>query len=616
MEHRGPDAAGFWESPDSRVCMGHRRLAIVDLDTRSNQPMALSVRDGVISVRLPGSGDEGGIARLVITFNGEIYNWRSLREKADKEARRSGLVIHWQTQSDTEVLLVAWLLWGPECLSKLNGMFAFAIWDREVRALFFARDRAGKKPLFFRRSSMEIAWASEIKALLEFPEASRNLDRNALWRLLSDGYSGFSETVLEGVEQLAPGRWARFDLQSGDWCEDVYWTLPEFDRACAVEGKPAEEQFEAILEDSVRLRLEADVPVGILLSGGVDSSLITCAASRLKPDLKTFTVTFEGHGSYDESAHARLVADELGTDHHELKAESVGPEILDDLVPLFDHPFIDSSVIPTFLVSRLIRQHCTVALGGDGGDELFGGYAHLLMNLATRKRGARVPRILLSFLTEAAGRFLPTGFRGRNALLCMEKIRSGHLHGERIFDRFALRRVLNPGLWQNGEAGTAAKPADAWNDPASIIDHILRDDFAGSLACRMLPKVDRASMAASLEIRSPMLDCRLIDFAFGQLPVSEKTSGNRLKILPKKVLTRKIPKLEIERKQGFSAPVASWIRGPWRARIEEILHDAPWFRPREIQRLLRTQDRGGSNSERLFALAMLELWRRKYRISA
>jgi asparagine synthase (glutamine-hydrolysing) len=358
----------------------------------------------------------------------------------------------------------------------------------------------------------------------------------------------------------------------------------------------------------------ADVPVGILLSGGVDSSLVTAMAVRKSSRVKTFTVSFPGQGAYDEAAHARLIAEHFGTDHTELVAEPVGADLLPKLAHQFDEPLTDSSLIPTYLVSRLVRQHCTVALGGDGGDELFGGYGNYSRLLRMQQRSGRVPHPLRQLVAAGAEFAMPVGVRGRGWLQGLDADLDRSLPLARHYFDETTRRRLLPGrgaLPLLGEALQRRRVPDA----ADIVQRATRMDFADYLPEDVLVKVDRASMLNSIEMRAPMLDHRVIEFAFGRVPSSLKATLTDKKILLKRLAGRLLPPtFDKHRKQGFSIPMAEWLRaGPFRELFHDVLLDSTAsFDRRTVQGLLDGQDRGRSNGERLFGLLMFELWRRDY----
>jgi asparagine synthase (glutamine-hydrolysing) len=590
LAHRGPDDHGLWWSDDGSVGLAHRRLAIVDLTQAGHQPM-LDQMHG-----------------LAITYNGEIYNFHELRTELE------GRGYSFRSASDTEVLLAAYDAWGTDCLDRLVGMFAFALHDVRQRTLFVARDRAGEKPLYYRHADGELRFASELKGLLADPVLPRRIDPVALDCYLGLGHVPGDQCILSGYRKLPPAHAMVFDLGSGALRTWRYWQVPEFDPASATDADALTTELEDLLADAVDRQMVADVPVGILLSGGVDSSLITAMAVRRSSKVKTFTVSFPGHGAFDESAHARLVAEHFGTDHTELVADPVGADLLPRLAHQFDEPLTDSSLIPTYLVSRLVRQHCTVALGGDGGDELFGGYGNYSRLLRMQARSGRVPLGLRQLVAASAERTMPVGVRGRGWLQGLDADLERSLPLARhYFDATTRRRLLGQGAdWSIvGEALQRQRIPEA----ADIVQRATRMDFADYLAEDILVKVDRASMLNSIEMRAPFLDHRVIEFAFRRVPSALKATTADKKILLKRLAQRVLPPaFDRQRKQGFSIPMNEWLRsGPFRALFNDTLLSADSsFDRRTVEGLLAGQDRGRSNGERLFGLVMFELWRKDY----
>ena len=594
MAHRGPDDSGLWYSKDGEAGFGHCRLSIIDLSPGGHQPMA----------------DASG--RVHITFNGEIYNFRELREGLRQRGHS------FQTASDTEVILEAYAEWEDDFVSHLVGMFALAIYDERKRVLYLARDRAGEKPLFFWRSGRRLVFGSELKALFAAPGFPRRLSRNALEHFLAFAYVPRHLCLIEGVEKLLPGHILRFDLASGQMSKRRYWNLPQFDSTSAgasLDGLT--DQLDGLLEKAVRNQMVADVPLGILLSGGIDSSLVTAMAARIssRPP-KTFTVTFRGHKEHDEGPYARLVAKHFGTDHTELPAEEVSVELLPKLARQYDEPIGDSSMVPTFLVSQLIRRHATVALGGDGGDELFGGYPLYTWASRLGRLQTFVPGPLRRLLAGGARR-LPTGTRGRNYLIAA---------GEKGFESLARVGLYFDSEWR-AKLLTVHPSAHPTPDElrfsmsegaVTMLQAAQRIDFRTYMVDDILVKVDRASMLASLETRAPFLDPAVIEFAFRTVPDRLKVHGTDRKILLRRLAGRLLPpQLDLKRKQGFALPLGEWFAGDWGTFIREVLSGAPEtiFRRQAIDDLLRGQERSGNQIHRLFALTMFELWRREYRVS-
>lgn len=595
MTHRGPDDAGEWWSADGRVGLAHRRLSIIDLSPAGHQPM------------------HDGSGALSIVFNGEIYNFADLRDELI--AKGHGF----QSHSDTEVILAAYREWGMECLARLNGMFAFALYDARQQTVFLARDRAGEKPLFYHHASGVLRFASELKALLADAALPRRVESVALDCYLAMGYVPGDRCMLLGFNKLPPAHALLFDLRAGQVKVWRYWQLPELDAATqgSVDEAALLDGLEALLEDAVRRQMVADVPVGVLLSGGVDSSLIAAMAVRASSQVQTFTIGFPGHGMLDETEHARLIARHFETRHTELMAEDATADLLPRLARQFDEPMVDSSMIPTFLVSQLVRQHCTVTLGGDGGDELFGGYGHYSRLQWMQQKLGSIPRPLRKGVALAAEKLLPVGVKGRNWLQGLGvDLDNGLPLIASYFDTTTRRRLLaaQPG-WPLVAESVLKSRVPVYPD---LLQRATRMDFANYLAEDILVKVDRASMLNSLEVRAPLLDFRLAEFAFGKVPSHLKATVQDKKILLKRLTARVLPpEFDRQRKQGFSIPLAVWLKGgPFRVLFNEVLRDPQCsFDDHTVDSLLRGQDKGRSNGERLFALVLFELWRREYGVA-
>ncbi|QWE08968.1 asparagine synthase (glutamine-hydrolyzing) [Polynucleobacter ibericus] len=591
MRHRGPDGSGLWWSQDGRVGFGHRRLAILDISSAGHQPM------------------HDVSNTLTIIFNGEIYNFRDLQQE---------LIVlghHFRSHSDTEVLLASYREWGVDCLSRLNGMFAFAIYDTTSQTLFIARDRAGEKPLFYSMEDGKFRFASELKGLLADKTTSRSIDHQALDTYLAVGYIPGDRCIVRGVNKLPPAHALIFNLSNNYLKIWRYWNPPSpvesisgiFDENILLD------EFELLLEDAVRRQLIADVPVGVLLSGGVDSSLITAMAVRIASDVKTFTVGFKGFSSYDETEHARLIAKYFGTNHVELDAGEANPELMPMLARQFDEPMADSSMIPTYMVSHLVKQHCTVALGGDGGDELFGGYAHYDRLLRKRHAIRYIPMLFRNVAAYCAGEFLPAGFRGRHWLRSLgDDLERGLPLSATFFDGKQRRELLGNGDWPLVAEGIWGLNAAMDGD---LLQRMTRMDFQNYMVEDILVKIDRASMLNSLELRAPFLDYRIIEFAFARVPSQMKATLNQRKIFLKKLTANILPPdFDKNRKQGFSVPLNSWLnQGPWRQAFQDVLFDSKCiFNKEMVKGLFYGQDQGRNNSERLFSLYLFELWRREY----
>jgi asparagine synthase (glutamine-hydrolysing) len=592
MIHRGPNDAGLWWSDDGRVGLAQRRLSIIDLSARGHQPM------------------QDPSARLTLIFNGEIYNFIELRDQLIAKGYA------FQSQSDTEVILNAYREWGTDCLSHLNGMFAIALYDSNADRLFLARDRAGEKPLFYSHNGGSLRFSSELKGLMADPAFDRSIDRDALDSYLATGYVAGEACILRSARKLPPAHALIFDLRQGSVRQWRYWHLPDAPSHDCGPGRDGElvDELEALLADAVQKQLVADVPVGVLLSGGVDSSLVTAMAVRASSHVKTFTVGFEGHSAYDESNYAKLVAEHFGTEHIELQAGSVNPDFLNTLAREYDEPIIDSSMIPTHLVSALVRRHCTVALGGDGGDELFGGYeTHRRVMWAQAKIG-NIPLWARKLASTGASMLLPTGFKGRNWLQAIGTDFDSELTAAAGHFDPSERRAL---LGRDWPTTAEVRHAERVPHTMDLLQRTTRMDFENYLPEDILVKVDRASMLASLEMRAPLLDFRIAEFAFGKVPSRLKANPRERKILLKQLCARVLPaQFDARRKQGFSIPLPAWLRaGPWHDFVRSVLLDSQClFDQVVVRELLDGHQHGRNNSERLFGLTLFELWRRAYDI--
>ena len=428
--------------------------------------------------------------------------------------------------------------------------------------------------------------------------------------------------MIEGVNKLPPAHTLLFNLQDGKTDVKKFWKLPEYkSKEISKDYQENEllESLESLIADSVKKQLVADVPVGVLLSGGLDSSLITALASRVSNKIKTFTVSFPGYSNHDESTHAKLIADHFKTDHKELSAGDIHPDIMFKLARQFDEPMIDSSMIPTYLVSKLVREHCTVAIGGDGGDELFGGYKHYNRLLWTKDFVEPIPKQLRNFVSQISNFLLPIGFKGRYGLQSLSSNFKSELPIlSSIFDQKFRKQLINKSYGPWALAGEEIRKSRIPSN-TDLLQRITRMDFNNYLPEDILVKVDRASMLNSLELRSPLLDFRVIEFAYGNIPSNLKTTNSERKILLKKLASKILPSgFDYQRKQGFSIPLDYWLKSPvWLNFFKDILLDKnqQLFDHKTINRIFKMQEKGISNGERLFGLVLFELWRREYNIS-
>jgi len=597
LKHRGPDDSGVFFDKSSNVCLGHRRLSIIDLSDNGHQPMTES------------SG------RYTIVFNGEIYNYRELYNSLSSKG------YSFFSQSDTEVILNAYSEWREECVNHLNGMFSFAIYDSLKKILFCSRDRAGEKPFYYQYNDGIFRFSSELKSLLTDNSLSRKINLESLDCYLAMGFVPGERCILDGFNKLPAAHSLVFDLKSKNIKIWRHWDLPStnnFSLNNDFEKLNLVEELEGLLDSSVKRQMVADVPVGVLLSGGVDSSLITAMAARHTDRIKTFTVKFPGNKKFDETDHARLISQYFETEHFELEALPVEVDLLSRLAQQFDEPIVDSSMIPTFLVSQLVEKHCKVVLGGDGGDELFGGYGHYSRVLLMKKIFKFFPQSLLSSLSYISERTLPTGIKGKNWIQSLRTDLSTEVPLiAKYFDPTFRKKLMKE---YSKDWLPIAEDIYRINTPKNLdlLERVTRMDFYNYLAEDILVKVDRASMLNSLEVRAPFLDKHLIEFAFQKIPSNLKVGINNKKILLKKLTNRILPpEFDKHRKQGFSIPINNWLKkGKFRDYFYDVLLERQTiFDQHSINSLLIGQDKGRNNGERLFALLMFELWRREYKVS-
>lgn len=587
LRHRGPDDSNFLISQDSKLALGHRRLSVIDLTDGGRQPMV----------------DANTDASLV--FNGEIYNYKKIRG----DLTLLGHAFH--TDSDTEVLLNSYLEWGIQCLDKLEGMFAFAIYDPKKSLLFLARDIAGEKPLYYEINGGGIRFASELKTFISAANNKYEIDQNALECFLRLGFVPGSNCIASGIKKLPPAHALIYRLDSGDSSIWRYWSVPAKNNLLS--SKEVLSQLESVLEDVIEDHMVSDVPLGILLSGGVDSSLIAALAARRAGHVKTYTVSFPGFSGYDETEHAALIARHLKTDHHVIDAGVVDVSLLSELAKQYDEPIIDSSMVPTYLLCKSIRKHCTVALGGDGADELFGGYMHYSRLCAAVNSFSIFPAPLRKFGSKFILSMLSDGARGGNILRALSAdFNSDTPILSNLFSKYGVEGLV-PGLKSNRYTESywvKEQPADR-----NFVERLMKKDFQNYLPEDILVKTDRASMLASLELRSPFLDKRIIEFAYRNVPMEMKVTGLDRKIILKELARKILPKeFDLKRKQGFSIPLALWLKkGDWRVYFEEILFGSEsLFNIQYVKKLFYEFDLGVPHQERLFGLVMFELWRREY----
>ena len=611
--HRGPDDGAVWSDDAAGIHLGFRRLAIIDTSPAGAQPMASA------------SG------RYVVCYNGEIYNAPALHAELTPPAG------NWRGHSDTEVMLAAIDAWGLErALSRLVGMFALTLWDKRERILTLIRDRLGKKPLYWSFSGGTLMFGSELRALRCHPEFRAELNRDAIALYLRHGCFPAPHTVYHGVQQLQPGQMLRL-AANGEPRIEPYWQLADAyakGKAQPFAGSDADaiDALDAVLGQAVSERMVADVPLGAFLSGGYDSSAVVALMQRASSrPVRTFSIGFNEAG-YDEAKHAKAVAAHIGTDHTELyvtgaEAQAVIPRLPD----IYDEPFADSSQIPTYLVSQMARQHVTVALSGDGGDEVFAGYNRYDVGARFARTAARVPQGLRAAAAagirtvspsawNAMAALAPAGFKLDRAGDKLHKLADvAALDG----DGFYLRLLSQ---WHEVAAlmPDAREPMTAATDPAisgmvpDFVERMMVRDTLGYLPDDILTKVDRASMAVSLEARAPLLDQRVVEFAWS-LPLGLKLRGTETKWVLRQLLDRYVPRALVDRpKMGFGVPIDAWLRGPLRDWAENLLserhlRETAMFEPAPIRQRWAEHLSGKRNWQyALWPVLMFEAWRERY----
>ncbi len=600
LTHRGPDGSGSWISPSGRCALGHTRLSVIDLETGA-QPM----------------DNEDGSVQVV--FNGEIYNFRELREELEGAGHR------FRSRSDTEVLVHGWEEWGEALPERLDGMFAFGVWDEGQGMVFLARDRAGKKPLFVYEDEDRLAFASEIKALLALPGMDDTLDPRAIPLYLTYGYVPTPGTFYRRIRKLPPASFLRLRPGEGESAPRRYWSPDWTPRP--VPPDAAASGVRQLLTRAVEKRLVADVPLGAFLSGGVDSTLVVGLMSRLMDEpVRTFSIGMADDPSYDETSFARMAARRFGTEHEAFTVEAQEVELLEELLDAYDEPFGDSSALPTYIVSRLTRSRVTVALTGDGGDEFFAGYPRFL--------GMRLAEALPSWAVavgDAMGRRLPHNPNFRSvSRRCSRFFAAAALPEEERLLRWigffphVLDELLRPSIRSlvDREEITASfrEPLEE-NARLSPLARTLALNFETYLLDDLLVKADRNSMAHGLELRSPFLDTELVEFA-AALPDAFRIRGRTLKVLLRKAFPDLLPHAIVKRgKMGFGVPLPTWFRTHWRPLVEDRILDPEarlwrWLNPEPVREMVAEHMAGeADHGHGIWALLTLESWLRRGRYS-
>ncbi|MCD8496945.1 MAG: asparagine synthase (glutamine-hydrolyzing) [Alphaproteobacteria bacterium] len=619
---RGPDGSGFWQDEEAPLTLAHRRLAIIDLSEEGAQPMLSST------------------GRYTLVYNGEIYNFLELRTQLE------AMGVAFRGRSDTEVLLAAIESWGLNLtLQKISGMYAIVLWDKKERILHFIRDRLGKKPLYIgwagTGSKRTLVFGSELKALRAHPDFKPEINKAGLALFMRYGYIPAPQTIYQDVSTLLPGHWLSLGMNKIKGDEDLetlmkpYWNL----MTVASEGQDhlrsysSEEEliqsFEHLLMECTRERMISDVPLGAFLSGGIDSSTIVALMQRLAPKpVKTYTIGFKETG-FNEAEYAAKVARHLGTEHHELMLDpQAALDVIPNLPTFYDEPFADISAIPTYLVSKFARSDVTVALSGDGGDEMLGGYNRHIQGPRIWDKLRFVPQALRGPLGKT---LLGIGEGTWDRLLPFIPQAGGRVHKAaeslKYRDPFAMYHSWLS-RWENPEdivAELESLPLTPLTDPAQhpppefgFAQSMMAQDALSYLPNDILVKVDRASMAVGLEARAPLLDRRVFDFVWS-LPVEMKIRGGEGKWLLRQVLAKHVPPDLFERpKQGFSIPVATWLRGPLRGWAEDLLEAKELesdglIKAVPIHKIWAEHLEGrGNHAEKLWSVLMFQSWKKKW----
>lgn len=598
IEHRGPDSRGAFV--DEGVALGIQRLRVVDLET-GDQPIFNEDRS------------------VVVVLNGEIYNFQELREQLVHRGHQ------FRTRTDTEVIVHLYEEQGPECVSSLQGMFAFALWDARQRCLVLARDRVGKKPLFYSLRSGTLSFASELQGLLQDREIPRTLDHQALDCYYAYQYVPAPMSAFRAVRKLPPATVLTY--RDGAARQDRYWRLSYASKLSVKDPRELHGQIRSTIESAVRRRMIADVPLGAFLSGGVDSSAVVAAmAKHSSGPVKTFSIGFE-HAQFNELPYARKVAEQFGTDHHEFVVDPSAIELLPKIVRHYGEPFADASAIPSFYLAELTSRHVTVALNGDGGDESFAGYNRYVAGTVA-DRLARLPAPVRSAIAAVASR-LPPGAEPTSTRNRIRRLGGSialtpadrYARQMSYFDRYERDKLYSTDYQEAiGESLAGAIIEQPWSNASgsSVIDVMLETDIETYLPGDLLVKIDIATMAHSLEARSPLLDPELMQLA-AAIPADLKLRGLGTKVVLRDAVSAWLPRELLDRpKMGFGVPIEHWFRHELRGYVENVLLDPAslergYFRRGYIEGMLARHFEGSEdNSPRMWALLVSELWHREY----
>lgn len=586
LKHRGPDDEGIeiFSLDSCSIFLGHRRLSIIDISSNGHQPMLYE--------------------HLAIIYNGEVYNFKDIRQDLISEG------YSFDSNSDTEVILKSYHLWGIDCVERFRGMFAFAIYDSEQQEIIIFRDRAGVKPLYYSQTDNALIFSSELRPLLNYPYFNKEIDFEAVSSYLQFGYIHAPKTIFKSVQKLLPGHYLKYDIKSKILVKRCYWNINDFYKN-QVARENVTEKLEATIIEAFNLRMIADVPVGVFLSGGIDSSLVAAIVQKYsKIPINTFTIGFEDK-KYDESNYAKEIAKYLGTNHTELicnKEDALA--IITKLPKVFDEPFADSSAIPTVLVSELAKKQVSVVLSGDGGDELFCGYPSYVLMEKRFERLSKVPfrktlKTISNTITTPV--FIQNRFNGKlynrfikvKNMLDHDDIVNTFKVANSVFSKDEIKRLIRADYFFCKDI-----PATTSN-----LEKMMISDFKGYLPDDLMVKIDRSTMSASLEGREPLLDHKIIEFA-ASLPVSYKKNKEILK----SILGHYIPEeLFLRKKQGFGIPINDWLREDLKYLLDQYLGESlirkyNIFDYDYISKLLEAFYVGKNDDNKVWVLLMFQMW--------
>ncbi len=589
LDHRGPDAQGIWVDDFNRVGLSFKRLSILDLSSAGNQPMF--------------SEDEN----FVIIFNGEIYNHDELRGKLKLAGYK------FNSNSDTEVLLNSYIHWPADFLSRLEGMFSFAIFSKKENIIRIARDLAGQKPLYYNFTDSVFKFASELKPILK-NNSEHELSDHSIVNYFKYGFSHKDQSLIKGYKKLLPGEWLEFDVNKWKINVDTCFCLPAIIKPDKRKKKflninKLSTKLIELLNTSIESQLKADVDVGVMLSGGLDSGIVATLASNFKSSLKTFSATFLDDHSVDESKYSRALANHINSDHHEFVIRDIKPCLLEEIIYYYDDPLGSPSFVPTYLLSKEIKKFCKVVMGGDGADELFGGYYPYSridrFNLSKNKFFKHFYIEPKNFINKIEG----SNLKGRGLLMNMLKDITSINHSmEALFSNTERQKLLGNNFSQETQKFNGSFSND-------YLNNILIADFSYYLPEEVLKKVDRSSMANSLEVRSPFLDTRIINFAFNELPSKYKVHGGKRKIILQKIASNLFPKnYNFNRKQGFSFPINKYfLNKKWQKFFKSKVNSSNSLINKDYAMLILNKHQKNKNEGiKLFRILIFVLWFEKF----